>query len=314
METLHLRLARPRSIPIIVDVARVGPNVSADLLTGKGRVFVTLSGVFGDSGIPSPTWFMLARGQIRERFLETWKTYGSAEASRYIIRGVHRPVVTRTSDMMTTMATGYDNRDMLPPFLPFGSGEDSLYGVILEATQESAYFGHVPMALLHAQKAGRSYGPLLTGIRLSDVLECMVGDAPKLHRSPAEALKQIGRHLIECGSIERYDFSCYLQKIGRRFSLVLLEHCERTRSASLGKPEFWAKELDVWIRKLEAAIVSPTVGVPEDVSPLDESSPYARTQKCILEFGKVLLWWPDIIDGARRLREAGQMLCQPVIG
>src|SRR5580658_10909364 len=59
---------------------------------------------------------------------------------------------------MTAFA-GLDNRELLPPFLPTGRGEDNLMAAILTRCFPGACVAHLPRGLVHAPLEPRSFWP-----------------------------------------------------------------------------------------------------------------------------------------------------------
>jgi hypothetical protein len=125
-------------------------NSSTSVLGKRKVTRITASGVLGNSGMPNCIGFMLAKGEVRERFLHQWSLDDSPYSSQYVIRGVCRPIVARSAGVMMTTATGLDNRVPLPPFISSGRGEDTLFGVTASQCFPDMYIGFVPFALLHA--------------------------------------------------------------------------------------------------------------------------------------------------------------------
>jgi hypothetical protein len=136
------------------------PRVFSDLAEGRGRVAVTVSGVRGDSGIPHAIPFMTATGEGRTRFLTAWAAGNEYHASRNVSIGPVSPIISWQGPLPTTSATGFDHRELLPPFSPAGPGEDSLFGLMLGKCTPDTYIGYVPATLLHAPAVPRKYGPL----------------------------------------------------------------------------------------------------------------------------------------------------------
>jgi hypothetical protein len=132
-----------------IAVGNVGARIMADLLEGQGEVTVTMSGVFGNSGLPHAASMMISTGDARERILRSNDQQSRYFARRRAMVGVSRFTLSAGGPFATTTASGFDNRTPLPPFIPFGRGEDTLFGLVLSKCRPHSYVGHVPIALLH---------------------------------------------------------------------------------------------------------------------------------------------------------------------
>src|SRR5205085_4084755 len=61
----------------------------------------------------------------------------------------NRLTVTDQPDSMMGTFFGLDNRQLVPPFLPSGRGQDHILGVTLRSCFNRSYFAYLPYALLH---------------------------------------------------------------------------------------------------------------------------------------------------------------------
>jgi len=289
---------------------KIGVRSISDLVEDRGRVVVTLNGVLGDSGIPFTREFMMAQGATRDRFLECWRNHEDVLATRYVVRGVHRPTVLAKGPFMTPTSTGFDNRELLVPFIPAGFGEDTLFGRTLLAAIGDAYIGYVPLALLHAPPRSKLYQPLEPDSTILNVmfmilegLPCLIGD------SVEDRIRRIGRHFIECGSTDLGDFTIWLQRRSRLRFLGFIDLAERLLEAHHRQPAYWAQALDIYLNGLRASLTNPDAAAPTDFGiALPSAERYALVQRLARSFGELLQWWPDIVTEARRLKTNGLTL------
>jgi hypothetical protein len=287
----------------------------SDLIEGKGRVKITLSGVYGDSGIPNPLGFMFARGATRERFLAQWNPLRGSEAPRNVIRGVSRPAIAPVAEVITTTATGLDNTMGLLPFLPSsGKGEDTLFGLMAQKCFPDIYTGYVPLVLLHDPERNRKYKPLPTRFGVVDAIIIFLNGYPSSVRlSGKEPLISLGRYFVECGRAAPDDFKAYLLTAARRRAATYIERCMWYLHEFNSEPVYWADVMRHWIGQLDLQMRSSDVGVLADV-PKEKDNPdrYATAQSFISAFGELLQTWPDLVDATLCLRNSGCKIAEPV--
>jgi hypothetical protein len=257
--------------------------------------------------MPNLVGFMLARGKIRERFLERWNPITESQAPRNIIRGVPRPVISPVAGVMTTTATGLDNSASLPPFVPSGRGEDTLFGFMAQKCFPDIYMGYVPIALLHCPEQEKPYEPLGSPFKLADILMMILDGCPSaIGPTVKDRLEVAGKYFIECGLAAHGDFEDYVLSAARRRIAMYLESCERYLRDFNAEPTHWAQAMRSWKARLELQLVSPDAGAPADVPTVEANGDrYAVAQRFVLKFGELLRTWPAIIEATLSLRSAG---------
>jgi hypothetical protein len=77
-----------------------------------------------------------------------------------------------------------------------------------------------------------------------------------------------------------------------------------------GQPAEWASTLKNWISALEARLLSGDGCLQGDFPGpgAGASARYAYIQNFVLQFGRALNWWPEIVCAARRLKSNGHRL------
>lgn len=278
-----------------------------DLLENRGRVLVTVSGVLGSSGIPEPSLFMLSHGEIRKRFLKHWEEVGSPYSCCHVVRGVHQPVVSPVASVMTTTATALDNRLPLPPFVPCGRGEDTVFGATIQRWFPDSYVGYVPLAVLHVSGHRTGGIGLPTRLHLYDVIRILLTDAgnPSSASVPNRA-DVIGRHFAECGRLGGDEFAAYLRRSARRWLLGYIEACEHRLRVYQHQPAMWAQDIGAWEAQLEAHLRREDIGLPIDLNPdCADDDRQKLLQGFLSRFGELLRLWPDILRTVQELRNGG---------
>ena len=282
-----------------------GKSQATATFPGNGHVGITLSGVLGDPGIPNLLGFVFSRGRVRKRFLEHWQSTLMPN-SLNIISGVPFPVISQKASIMMTAATGLDNGLLLPPFLPSGRGEDSLYGPGSRKCIHGLYTGFVPVAVLHARQSSSVCEPIWAPPRLSDLLMSIMERCPDLDGGTVpDRLKRVGTHLVECGAARLADFKDYLKDIAVRRIAAMTGVCEHFLREFHSEPEFWALEIRHVMAQLEQQLSRPDVGLPADLPGGEWKEQCTALQQFIRSFGELLQAWPDIVAGTQLLQTSG---------
>lgn len=318
----HARLlGQPLSIVVgdalargAADLDQMCTHLQESLSSGHGRICITLNGVLGDSGAHSSLWVHLYADPATNCRLSSQEIYRRALSSRDVIRQVSALTISHTVPLISTFM-GLDNRRMLPPFLPDYRNDDGVFGQIL-TQMGNRYAGHLPWTLEHAPALGRAYrAQSICSVRPSDIiLMCLSRWESTPGRVPDEdALISMGRYLEDLASRPQTEFNAIIRSFlfTRARSLMIQLETRWQRVVSEGH-EYWAEDLSTHIRSLESFLRSSNEYLPIDLSEsggLTGESPQAL-QELVRDFGRLLCWWPAILDRAMKLLAGGQRLAR----
>lgn len=295
-----------------IDYESLSTKYFKDLASGNGKILATLPGIIGDSGIGSPRWFLLS-GDTRERLCDSVEKYQIAFSSREMLRAVQQINVGRVPSFMTT-ALGLDNRDLLPPFFPVLRNQDSVFGLTLVKAFDTAYFCHLPWALLHAPSEARRYTPATGSAHcgMSDILRyCIKAFETSFGlMSAAERLRAMGGHLMKFGTMPQDDFEEFIQIQFWDQSSGTINRAEELLQQFEYSPDFWANDLESYAKNLRDALLTKESIIPFDLK--DSEAPLKLTQQLIYQFGELLHWWPDIVKATKQLRGDGYRIATAV--
>jgi len=288
-----------------IDYESLSTKYFEDLASGTGKILASLPGILGDSGIGSPRWFLLS-GDTRERLCDSDEKYQIAFSSREMLRAVQQINVGRVPSVMTT-ALGLDNRDLLPPFFPVLRNQDSVFGITLVKAFDTAYFCHLPWALLHAPSEARRYtqatGSAPCG--MSDILRYCIKafETTFGFMSAEERLRIMGRHLMNFGAMPQDDFEEFIRIQFWDQSSGTINRAEELLQQYEYSPDFWANDLESYANNLRGSLLTKESIVPFDLK--DSEAPLKLAQQLIYQFGELLHWWPDIVKATKQLRSDG---------
>lgn len=295
-----------------------GPSLRA-LREGTGRVMATFTGVLGDSGAPIPAAYRQLNNSSRERLLRSHTDYFLASKSREVFRSVSRPRVGRITNYNTT-AMAFDNREILPPFIPIARGEDHLFGHTMRYCFDGALVGDLPWAILHAPSELRIFLPgaaqeAASGVQLAGLIwACITSRSfwPGIKDGP-ERMRSIGTYLMKLGSLPLEEFEELLR--GRLWQIQSgqITSLEGRLHSHNAPPDYWVDDLQKQVEALREAMTQPHYVVPLDLR-LERDIEEARllSQELVWKFGQLLSAWPEVIRAARRLRAQGRRLAVPI--
>jgi hypothetical protein len=283
-----------------------------------GDVLVTSTGIAGDSGKYAPP-LPISDDFTRECLIKSRRSYKTAMSSREVVSQVPCITLSRSGHFMSYMA-GMDNRIILPPFLPLCRNQDVLFAQLLSKCFPNAYFGHLPFTVQHCPASTRRFKTeSALDIRFSSiVMELILNqDATAFTIDPAQNLRVVGAHLMAVASTSSHQLSGTIQKaltlklarLHARYKELLQQfNCE---------PAYWAAHVRTELTRTERLVASPallarisdlTVGLCSSEEKLE------ITRMLIERFGRLLCWWPSIVEAAKVLatREIYLMASDPV--
>jgi hypothetical protein len=273
--------------------------------SGKGRVFITLNGSVGDSGMYSSRFLPVHRERAtRQLLVASEEAYDSGLRNREIVRQSRVATVCHSSPFMG-MFVGIDNRSLTPPFFPAYRNEDGTYGYLVSRCHEDCFFGYLPWSLVHAPPGHRAYfGNSASTVRISDLVIASVSQwtFTNPRARVADRLRSLGRHLIEIASMEPDEFDQFMRKLLWMRAAQRIGQMESLVREYGGYPQYWAADLQREIKATQAALVRPDYIVPIDLPGEPGSEARLReSQNLIRRYGELLQWWPEMIERAKDL-------------
>jgi len=274
-------------------------HFARELHHGFGRVAISVSGVHGDCGLSSPLTYLMKGGATRERLLADYERHRSA---REILRVVDAPTITRRAFCMTG-AIGLDHRELLPPFLPAGRGEDGVFATTLRLCDPFGFIGLVPVAVLHDPDDTRAFDPgaLTRAFRISDCVQLLSQAAPfgDPRQRPATRLFTLGRHLADLAERPWTELVDVLRDQHARQLAHHLPICEAMLADHRDAPPAWRRDLSRHLVTAAGRARSMTDFGPSDLADLPVAEQRTRFQRLLLGYGQLLSAWPTLVAAAR---------------
>jgi len=274
------------------------PHMVESLLIGKGRVIACLNGGLQAAG-------------FREDREGTWPSpqpygdNGTEHCYEYIDLAMAPTISHRMNSNPSVISL--DNRGILPPFVPFGSVSTNVYEWVLATSFPHAYFAHLPRAIYRdSRPSDLTFGKKMIQdgqVSLSEFLLAIIEAKEVTDRiPPAEALACLGRYLIDTASLPPSDFAAYA-------SSLLLERIDTEAKRIEQVTELRDKGSQTRILKLRnyvsarrAALCERKIAFYDDCGLRSEAPNNIKlVQQLLLNYGRLLCWWPEINLSARNL-------------
>jgi hypothetical protein len=295
-----------------LDVSQVGDELLRRAWSADGRVRASFSGHAGDPGIPTSVYFLFYDGENRRRLTRSEEEYAAFLASRsvFALAPCHAVGDSSTSP---GMAMGLDHRSLLPPFFPVLHAEDFIYGATLWQTIGSAFLGHVPVAVRHEPRPGKSilrpgdlhgerravifeFAHLIRRIILRFQRDESAGDADRM--------RSLGRHLTSIAAQPLEDFCEFIRGQVLEHESSKIDRLEKALREDDEAPEFWRRDLETYLEHVRDALTYADFDIPFDLKG-DRSDDENRRlmQQLFGRYGALLEAWPDIVAAAREINE-----------
>ena len=207
------------------------------------------------------------------------------------------------------------NRGTLPPFMPVGRGEDSLFGYVLLTVDSKAVGAHIPVGVVHDSDRGSTYAdPFGVTPRLADLVAGLVASTSVgvMPGSPSGKLANLGSCLTDLGSLNGADFAAWARKASLRTLADRLDRAETDAHNDPYCPFYWREALMRYRDSLMDAASAWRTWVPAEfqtgANPDEDGS--ATTQRCVRSFGDLCAAWPSILINATDARMSGVVFGQ----
>ena len=279
----------------------------------NARVRVTHTGILGDFAMDNPLYYLMVKGDTRQRLLRSEAHYRAAYRCRQVLFSLKHTTIVPTPTA-NSCANAYDNRIPLPPFLPAFRGEDVIFGQVLR-TCFAAWGGHLPWAMLHAPvKARRFTREQLDergrGVMVFQLLGlCLPNLAFGDEVDGALRMRSLGQQMVGLASLPPADFEEHLRSRLWMQNASMLDTLDRLLDEFEGRPRFWAEDLRRHLHVRREALRACKPPLPQDLpAGLSEEEARTLTQRLVLRYGRLLCVWPDIVAEAAALRQDGRRL------
>jgi len=282
----------------------------ADLLDDTGTLLCSMNGVAGHSGARWPQQMFGEVPHVAADW-ESERAFSETFRSQAVTAQVSRPTISSTA-FCASMFLGVDNRELMPPFVPWGRSEDVLFGRTLRRCRRGAYVADLPFVLQHdpQERAPLSFeavarqGRVECAYAIGDLCEAVT---PLPGQVTADNIVRMGRNFVDlsagtASALEEVMRVSALRRLTARIGAIeeamatappqVFQEWRRGCMTQLQVLRLLCGERDAWV-PLELCENSGSDGRGES------------TRERIALFGEVLAAWPALWDAAKQLSQEG---------
>jgi hypothetical protein len=281
-----------------------GHIVSAVTQGRRCVVRVTMAGLAGDSARYCAHRLLFLPGTIRELFHKDPATITIALNSREVHVVASRPTVIHDPGC-TSYCMGVSNDRLVPPFMPIGRGEDTVFGAMLGFADTEALFAHLGCGVVHDSSRPSGYGtdrmPSARQTRISEFLLLMLSLANRtaISTTVAERLYRFGHDLIELSKLGCEEFVSLVAKNQLHFRCTQIATLEVTLANIPNCPIELLAAFDEYCDVFRSSAADPAFFLPiEFHGPYSTELGFMKMQAFLGEFGGLIQVWPDVWNAA----------------
>lgn len=273
------------------------------------KIAVTYVGSVGDSGLRknyNAARLFLKNGNF-ERLIRSKHEYSMNINTRNIVRTARYNTINK-SNLFINMCTGLDNRNLLPPFMPVQRKDDGIFGRVLRLCFPQAFSGFLPYVIYHDPPEDRSEAKQepfksLKYFRMNDILDILISFYQSRLTCPnsAKNITILGQLLEELSIQPSAEFKEFiLTKLYESISIkIKIAKC--TLDENSGDPIYWRQDMNRCLSILLETLLMKDICILSDLHG-DEDKKLSLFQEMVGKYGSLLTCWPDIINGAKELR------------
>ena len=283
-------------------------NASA-LLTSEldtdSPVLMTECGSLGCPGTGSNTWLPDMAPEALKRMLASEQKTNDALNKRFAWLGRNQPHFSPRSNM--SAMTGFDNRQLLPPYLPITRGEDRLFGNMLDYIFPSAVTLDYPWAVPHLPIPQREWREQDRDFTQGDSFPMFFFDqvieqkSSCLARSPDGRLATLSAWFNDLATASDESLAALYQDTRLRDTSRQLQKLSTLLAENESAPANWQDYLQNGIKQLNADMDQasredfPIKGIPRA---MESAELIAFWKETWAGFASALNAWPEIRKAA----------------
>jgi hypothetical protein len=276
----------------------------------QARVVLSSSGVAGDAGLGERQYFLLLDGGHRERLTSSEEHYLNGQRAQQILRATRKATITNRL-YYGGFNLGFDNRRMMPPFIPLLRGEDTAFEQLLRVASPDGLVAHVPRLVLHLCAVNKQRSGFQAKSAVDFFFSCIVWMMAQLlpqrpyERCAEKRFSAAGQFFIEIGSLPEIEFSKFLQRMYWTWVASKITEAERALELYQGKPDFWAKDLIAYIAECRACMSDDDAPIASDViAAFGADAALRKQQQLVRQFGELVEVWPRLRAAALDLKRS----------
>ncbi|MDA3948986.1 MAG: hypothetical protein PF508_07145, partial [Spirochaeta sp.] len=290
------------------DLSGLTPGVAGDWEQHPLTVIAGRLGVFGSRVLGEPFEVIRRPQEFAWADIDDRSAVGAIQ--EHGVRARHTTATTFGRQGFSTACCAFDGSTVLPPFFPWGRGQDDTFSVLAVWTHQNALFADLPVAVFHDPSGKRPFSEMEIGrysvhSGLYNYLTLRSLCAGIATTDPGQRITALVRRYREIGRIAPGDFRDFLRSIQMAYLQEVREEIESqiaTHRAERDRLEPYAREL--LLRRYQDSVIRelarPDSLVPTELrgAPGTIEEKLAFLQERYRLWGELLEAWPAIRNAA----------------
>ena len=280
-------------------------------LHSDSTVITSQCGTWGDPGTSANNWVFFHSAESIARLLELGEDPGQTLSARASWIGHRGPVISRFG--LKSCVTGVDHRQLLPPYLPAGRGEDALFGIMVERMHPDSVVFEEEWAISHQPIEDRTQDQTLQPARARPAINLLAnwlgrGGEPADRSTPSSRLAHIAKALTDLAETHEDHLEALLREELLKSSASLLDQCmQHLASAQNAQEQKGSKAWGSFLERCRADLlqdIQTPAGTPMQDKLAHGDLTIEKLRQWGLGFAAGLAAWPDIREAAADFIEA----------
>lgn len=261
---------------------------------------IGFTGIVGSRWYSKPNAVLYCQGEVRLHSFSNRHRYEAAKRSDLALMCATISSVVK-SPFFVTCSCGMTTTHMLPPFIPFGENEDSIFGLMYQAMYPTRGVVHTNHAVTHASEntnqstnadfSGKSSLGTLNTVIVRDALKSI----SKMNE-PKDTLRVIGNRIVELTEYSDREWIEYMRHLRRDYLVGIVQHLNSLLERYAYSPNYWSSDVSDYISALSSDSNSLESIVPDCLFGADRNiyDSIRKHKQLLASFGELILSWPAI--------------------
>lgn len=288
-------------LPPTTEIGFVTDDLYRRATLANARVAVTSIGVAGASGMEDSAYRLFLTGESHKRLVFTLDGFEDKLKTDYLVRAPRKWTMSDGASLMAA-GTGFDLRDVLPPFPPMFRNEEGVFSAALRFCSPELLQGLIPYCVMHdPPEVRQSHHLQSTPWRTNDLLSLIIargGSWPTV--TPCEAAyHKLSAFLADLAAPDRPHLAELVHEIIRESVAQLVMLIYRRLDEEGGAPDYWASQLIRYKDALLVAAEDPLYYLPGDL-PGDAADRLEHFRVFVGRYASLVGCWPYLFSSAKR--------------
>jgi len=267
------------------------------------KVLATMTGVHGESISDTPNYLL---HKIQNKNNEN--LYLSAKRNKLILSYSENYLV-RKKPYFVGMFAGLNNEEIIPPFLPITRNSDGVFAAAMMACVPTGMIGQVPWVAKHEHFPPREYGENAISnyqFRLHGLIVALLNYYTQTNYTKKldinkTRFKEVGEFLENFSKKSNDDFIKFMRNfVSTNIDRMTLE-LGRFLVSNPSYSKEWQKDIKKYLIDAQKYKKTEQFGIPQELvdGRRDLKENIELTKHLVGIYGKLLSYWPDIIESMK---------------